>query len=210
MTDKLSLYNLALATYIGSRRLATLTDDDPARYALDAAYDKTLAYMLKRGAWEFALRTVELTPEVTAPTFHRQHAYEKPDDFVRIARISPDARFDVELMGYRLDGDYIYADQEPVFLQYVSDDAAYGMDLDRYPEAYEQAVAAYLAYQSTLEVSKDRGDRSDLLKLCAMTLDTARRQDAVDEPVKGKPAGRFVRSRGWGGGMNGTLRGLRN
>jgi len=209
MTTRLALYNLALATYIGTRRLSALTDDDSSRYAIDAIYDSAMLYMLKRGSWEFALRTVELTPEVTAPTFHRQYAYEKPEDFVRIARIAPDNRFQTELLGYRLDGTYIYADQDPVFLQYVSNDDDYGMDLDKYPAAYEQAVAAWLAYQSTLEVSKDRGDRSDLLKLCSLTLDTARRQDAVDEPTKGKPAGRFVRSRLWGGNVNGTLRGLR-
>ncbi len=209
MATKLGIYNKALATYIGTRRLATLTDDDPARYALDAVYDEAVAYVLERGSWMFALRTVQLTKEVTAPTFHRQHAYTKPSDFVRIARIASDARFSQELLGYRDERGTIYSDIDPIFLQYVSNGALYGMDLTKWPPTFVEAVASWLAYQSTLEVSKDRGDRADLLKLSSAALDTARRLDAVDEPVKGKPAGRFTRSRSWGTSMSGTLRGLR-
>ncbi len=209
MTSKLALYNLALGTYIGTSRITSLTEDVPQRYALDAVYDGALGYMLKRGLWKFALRTVRMDKDVALPAFHRQYAFTKPTDFVRISRISTDARLDNELLGYREDGTVFYSDVNPFFLQYVSDDAAYGMNLAAYPEAYEQAVASWLAYQSTLEVSKDRGDRADLLTLHRQTLDTARKQDAVDEPVKGKPAGRFTRSRTVGGSINGTLRGLR-
>lgn len=209
MTTELKLKNLALGTFIGTERLTTLTDDVPARYALDAVYTDVLKLMLKRGIWLFALKTAELTKEVTAPTYHRQNAYAKPDDFVRLSRIGVDARMDAELMNYRQDGDYFYADQDPIFMQYVSDDSDYGGDLARYPEAYTQAVAAELAYQSLLPISKDRGDRADLYKLKAQALDLSRRQDAVDEPVKSQPSGRLVRSRVGYGSMNGTMRGLR-
>ena len=209
MTTELALKNLALGTFIGTERLTTLTDDVPARYALDAIYAGVLQLMLKRGIWLFALKAAELTKEVTAPTFHRQHAYAKPDDFVRLARIGVDARMDVELMNYRQDGDFFYADQDPIFMQYVSNDEDYGGDLSRYPEAYTQAVAAELAYQSLLPINKDRGDRADLYKIKAQALDLSRRQDAVDEPVKSQPSGRLVRSRIGYGSTNGTMRGLR-
>lgn len=209
MTNKLSLYNLALGTYIGTERLANLTENVPSRHALDAIYDGALEYMLKRGMWEFALRTVQLTKEVTAPAFHRQHAFAKPLDFVRIARISPDARLDVPLLNYRLEGEFFYSDVDPIFLQYVSDDPAYGMDLDAWPAAFTDAVAAELAFRSLLPISKDRGDRADLEQVKTLRLDTARRQDAVDEPVKWKQRGTWGRSRTIGGSMTGTLRGLR-
>jgi hypothetical protein len=208
MTTELELKNLALGTYIGTERLTTLTDDVPARYALDAVYPGVVGLILKRGIWKHALRTVALTKEVTAPTFHRQHAYAKPTDFVRIARISPDIRLDVELLHYREDGDFFYSDVDPIYLQYVSNDAAWGLDLTRWPEAFTDAVAAELAYKSLLPISKDRGDRADLYKIKAQALDLSRRQDAVDEPVKSVPAGRLVRSRTGYGSMNGTLRGL--
>lgn len=208
MTTELALKNLALGTFVGTERLTTLTDNVPQRYALDAVYAGVLQLMLKRGIWLFALKTDQLTKEVTAPEFHRQHAYAKPDDFVRLARIGLDARMDVELMNYRQDGDFFYADQDPIFMQYVSNDDAFGGDLERYPEAYTQAVAAELAYQSLLPISKDRGDRADLYKIKAQALDLSRRQDAVDEPVKTLPTGRFVRARIGYGSMNGTTRGF--
>ena len=212
MTTKLGLYNLALGTYIGTRTLhptSGLTEDVAERYALDRVYTSCLAYMLQQASWDFALRTVELEPEAGTPAFHRQHQYEKPEDFVRICRIGPDARFDVPFEDYRPEGNYIYADINPLYLQYVSNDADYGGDLTRFPASYEQAVASWLAYQSLLPVNKDRGDRNDLLNLHNITLAQARRSDAVDEPVKTKPMGRWSQSRQMGSSLNGTRRGLR-
>lgn len=208
MTTELELKNLALGTYIGTERLTALTDNIPQRYALDAVYDGVIGLMLKRGIWLFALKTVQLTKEVAAPDFHRQYAYAKPDDFVRIARISHDPRLDIEVLNYRPEGDFFYSDHDPLFLQYVSNDDEFGGDLERWPEAFTDAVAAELAYKSLLPISKDRGDRADLTRIKAQALDLSRRQDAVDEPVKTTPAGRLVRARIGYGSMNGTLRGL--
>ncbi len=209
MATKLGIYNLALGTYIGTQHLADVTEDVGPRYALDRVYDDVLLGMLKRGAWKFALRSAPLTKDVTAPTLHRQHSYTKPADFVRIGKIAQDARFSVELLDYVEEGDKLYSDIDPIFLQWVSKDAAYGLNLAKFPDAYQHAVASELAAQSALPVSKDRGDRNDLLKIASMKLDLARRTDALNEPVKGKPAGQLVRSRfATGSRLNGTMRGF--
>ena len=100
-----------------------------------------------------------------------------------------------------------YTDSPTLWVQYVSKDEDYGLNLAIYPANYEQAVASWLAYQSVLPINKDRGDRADLLKLHGVTLGNSRRLDAVDEAVKQKPAGRWPRVRGFG--TNGTSRGLR-
>jgi hypothetical protein len=207
MTTKLKLYNLALGTYVGTQRLANLTENVASRHALDAVYDSSVQYMLEQGIWKFALRVAELIKDVTAPTLHREHSYAIPDDFVRLARISSDDRLDAELLDYREANGKWYSNVDPIFIEYVSNDDDYGLDLDLWPANFEQAVASWMAYQSVLDISKDRSDRADLLTLHQRTLANARRLDAVDEAVKRKPTGSWVRSRGFGA-INGTRRGL--
>lgn len=210
MTSKLALYNLALGTYIGSQTLARIDENVASRYALDRVYDDVLTYVLEQGLWKFALRTADLTADRDDATMHRQYAYPIPDDFVRLAGISATGRFDNtggQLENYVEEAGVWYSDSPTLWVQYVSNDATRGLNLDAYPANYTQAVASWLAYQSLLPVSKDRGDRADVLTLHKQALANARRLDAVDEAVKQKPAGRWPRSRGFS--MNGTTRGLR-
>jgi hypothetical protein len=211
MTTKLAVYNLALGTYVGTQRLhptTGLTENVASRYALDAVYDDALLYMLELGLWKFATRSVELVKDVSAPTLQRAHSFTIPTDFVRLVNIASDEAMNSELLDFREQAGKWYTDVDPIYVSYVSKDAAYGLDLTKWPASYTDAVASRLAYNSVLPINKDRGDRADLLKLHKETLAVARRLDAVDEAVKGKPPGRWPRSRGWGA-TNGTMRGLR-
>lgn len=208
MTDKLALYNLALGTYVGTQTLARLTENVASRLALDKVYDGALPYMLEQGLWKFALRTVNLTDDREDAAYHRQYRFPIPEDFVRLAGIGPTPRFG-PFEDFEEENGYFYTDSNVLWIQYVSKAETHGLNLDLYPANFEQAVASWLAYQAALPISKDKGDRADLLRLHQLTLANARRLDAVDEAVKTKPAGRWPRSRGWGGGMNGTSRGLR-
>lgn len=208
MTTKLVLLNLALGTYVGTQTLASLTEDVASRYALDRVYDGTLAYMLELGLWKFATKTAQLTKDVTAPTLQRAHSFTIPSDFVRLVNIASDESMNSELLDYREQNGKWYTDVDPIYVSYVSNASTFGADLTKWPESYTDAVASRLAYNSVLPINKDRGDRADLLKLHLQTLSVARRLDAVDEAVKGKPPGRWPRSRGWGA-TNGTMRGLR-
>lgn len=211
MTSRLALYNLALGTYVGTQRLdptTGLTENVSSRYALDSVYDDTLLYMLELGLWKFATKTAQLTKDAVAPTLQREYSFTIPDDFVRLVNIASDESMNSELLDYREQAGKWYTDVNPIYVSYVSKDEDYGLDLEKWPASYTDAVASRLAYNSVLPINKDRGDRADLLKLHKETLAVARRLDAVDEAVKGKPPGRWPRSRGWGT-TNGTMRGLR-
>lgn len=210
MTTRLKIYNLCLGTYVGTQMLANLTENVASRHALDKVYDSGLEYMLEQGLWKFALKTVNLTTLRQDTAIHRQHRYPMPSDYVRTAGISSTPRFDSRqgFEDFEEENGFLYSDSNSLWLQYVSKAETHGLNLALWPANYEQAVASWLAYQSALPISKDKGDRADLLRLHQLTLSTARRLDAVDEAVKSKPAGRWPRSRGWGG-VNGTMRGLR-
>ena len=81
MTSKLTLFNGALRL-LGERRLASLTEDRPARRYLDDAWDDGLVDdALEQGFWNFATRTVQMTASTSVePEFGYRYAFQKPDD----------------------------------------------------------------------------------------------------------------------------------
>lgn len=199
MTDKLSLYNSALG-YIGTERLNNttgLTENVASRHELDREYDGALRYMLEQAGWKFALRSVELTadPDIE-PNFGYEHVFARPTDFVRLAGFSTNGEF---LVGtepdYYEEGPYFYSSNETIFLRYVSDEDDYGMNLGQYPQFYIEALAAWMAYKTVLPISKDRGDRNDILAQHKSHLAVAKRLHAISDPVKVRAPGSWVQSR---------------
>lgn len=200
MTSKLELYNKALG-FVGSGRILTLAADREERYELDAIYDGALQYMLELAGWKFALRSSLFVADADIePGYGLPYAYAEPTDFKRIAAISPDEYFHEELMDYRRENGVLYTSAPQFYMVYVSNHADYGGDLGRYPETYAEALAAWMAVKAALPISKDRGDRAELMQIHARLLAQAKQSDAINERVKWTPEGSWVRSRTLGRG----------
>lgn len=193
MATKLGLYKAALRL-LGPHELAATTDDRPERYQLDDAYDEAIAYMLEQGLWNFAMRSATVTESGTTIAGW-DYAFPKPSDLVRIAGISYEATFMQGFEEYQDQNGKWYADVDTLYVRYVSNDASYGLDLTKWPATFTQATAAYLAFQSGLPISGDRGNRNDIYSLHKSLLARAKTLDAVDESVKRDPPGRLVRAR---------------
>lgn len=202
MVTKLELYNAALG-YLGPVRLANLNENRPDRRELDAVYDGALQTILEQGLWFFALRTVRLTPDADVePMFGRSYVFSVPTDFVRLRLISTDERQEVEDTTFRREGNYWHSDHSILYVTYVSNHTSYGLDLGKWPEAVADAAAAEMAEKSTLPISKDKGTKNDLAFIKKRALVDAKRLNAVDERVKGKPlsswaSNRLAGNRGW-------------
>lgn len=205
MTTKIKLFNKALA-HLSTIRLNTLVENRPERIALDDVYDDVLQSCLEAGLWKFAKRTVMLDADTgVEPEFGPQYAFSRPTDFVRMMGFASDERLTAELQEWIDENEVWYADTTPLYLQYVSNGATYGLDLAKYPEYYANWVGVRLALVSALPITKDRGTRNDLLTLDTRYLATAKKLGAVDEPIKRKPMGRLVSARR-GLGSNTTVR----
>lgn len=195
MTTRLELYNNALG-HLGPTRLANLTENRPDRFELDAAYPRVERSMLARGLWYHSLRTVEWTPDTDIePNFGLPYVYNEPEDFVRLRLISPVEDQSVEDLSFRHEGGYFFSVHPVLYVTYVSDDESYGLNLGAYPELYSEAFGAELAYVSGLPITKDKGTKNDLLVIKKRLLNEAKRVNAVDERVKGKPVSSWVRNR---------------
>jgi hypothetical protein len=194
VATKLALYNDALLA-LGQERLATTADAVSARYALDDAYDKALAWCLEQGYWNFAMRAVELTstPSID-PAFGFTYAVTKPDDWVRSHSISASETFDPPLLQYNDENGLWYVNVDPLFVRYVSNDTDYGLDLSLWPETFANYVALRLAVKTCKRITGTNPDDA-MFKQEKRALADARSKDAMNEPPGFPPRGTWVSSR---------------
>lgn len=196
MADRLAIYRGALRLLGNAAGLSSLTETNPTRFRLDEAWEPAVDYMLAKGLWNFAMRSVELSnDEDVEPLFGRLYAFSKPTDWIRTAALSQDGTFREGYEEYEDETGYWYADIDPIYVRYVSDDDEYGWNVGAWRQPFAKALEAYLAYECGLPISSDKGNRNDLNSLFHSLLKEAKTLDAVDERVQRSPVGRLVRSR---------------
>ena len=195
MATLLGLYNGALRN-IGERRLTSVSEARESRRELDDAYTGLVNYVLSRGYWKFALRTTKVshTPSV-APAFGYTKAYEKPVDLVRISKICQDEFLNIPLLQVSEEATYWFGPLDDVYVQYVSNDIAYGGDLSKWPETFTLYVESYLTTQVAPRLKPDM----DLDRTIAHTkrlLAEAQSVDAMAGPTEFAPPGAWGAARG--------------
>lgn len=200
-TTRLALYNKALRL-CGERKLASLTENRKPRHDLDAVWEEGGARAcLEEAQWRFAMRAIRLDydPSIT-PDFGFTYAFAKPDDWVATSALCWDEHFRVPLTQYEDEAGYWYADVEPLYVRYVSDDTAFGMDLGNWTQAFTDYVAAYFAAQIVMGLTADKAKAEALLAprsgILSRALDKAKSMDAMAGPVRFKAQGAWTASRG--------------
>lgn len=194
MSD-LNRYNEALRM-LGQTRLDTLTDDRPARYALDNAWSDSLADVLEEGAWNFAKRVVKIDADTAITTvFGYANTFSKPDDWVSTLAISADEMFAVPLNQFEDNSDNWVAAVDPIYVTYVSNGALYGGNLGRWTRKALKALSAQLALDTCTIITQGKGDREELFSLRKKYMSDAKSKDGLNEPTRFPPSGRLVTAR---------------
>lgn len=196
-TDQLALYNIALLA-LGERRIASLTEDREPRHNLDAIWDRgdgAIKYFLEQGYWNVAIRAVQIdsSPSVTT-SFGYVFGFDVPTDFVRLVQMSGGPRFSDPLIQYEREAALWFTDIDPIFVRYVSDDAAYGNDLSLWPETLTLWAGYWLATQLAPSLTNDI-DMQKLEKRTNRYLIDARSKDAAQEPPRFPPLSSWARAR---------------
>lgn len=201
MTDRLGLYNEALRE-CGQRKLASLSEDTPARYYLDDVWDGGgIDHCLQQGLWNFAIRTVRLEYEpAIEPEFGFQHAFAKPADFLRLVQIGSEGSFAPPLNAYEDERGFWWADCQQLFVRYVSNDEIYGSDLSLWTPAFGKFVALHFAFEIAPRLTSGKGDIDRLERRLRRARTEARSYDAQEEPTRFAPEGQWLRSRGGSSG----------
>ncbi|PAQ00906.1 hypothetical protein LRP31_25455 [Mesorhizobium mediterraneum] len=192
----MEIYNGALL-HLGSEPLASLVEEGTKRRKLDAAWDSVVKWCLNEAYFNFSIRTVEVSEDEDVETlFGYQFAFSKPDDWVRTAAVSADEYCQLPLIRYRDENGYWYADIDPIYVQYVSNDEEYGLNIGAWPETFV-VFAEYALAQKVCKAVTGSSDGTDTLykKMIRAKRDAANK-DAMDDPAtKFLPEGRLVSSR---------------
>jgi len=197
MTTQLEIYNLALS-HLKETKLATIDEARESRYVLDDWYDQTLKWMMEAGFWKFAMRTVSITsdPDTTA-SFGYSYVFNKPSDWVKTYLVSGSEYLDPPLENWIEEGNAFHADIDPIYLRYVSNsDEGYGHDMDRWTARFVQAFSRRLAANVAPKITgSSESFKSDLDGKADSELSKALSFEALREPVKRPPDGRWNRTR---------------
>lgn len=199
-TDKLDVYNGALRR-LGSRRLASLSESREPRRVLDDIWNNgaVVNYALERGEWNFALKAVQGAYNSSVqPEFGFRRAFDKPDDFRRLASLSTDEYFRIPMTAsqYTDEGGYWLADDDTIFIKYVSSDGSYGHDSSRWTESFRYYLECVMALEAAERITNSRTKVADIAEAMRRYLSEAKSTDAMQEGVKFKPPGSWTISRG--------------
>ena len=203
-TTKIKVYNTALR-HLGITRLHStdgLTENRQERREIDQVYDDSLTEMLEKAIWYFALKRVRMDADPEIETqFGRQFAYSQPDDMVDhgLHGITVDERGEQEIDWRPANGLYI-CDESTIYFSYVSDAETHGRNLGLMSQHFGEAWGSLIALKTNLPVTGSRGDRNDLIAIHGKLLDVAKTREAVNQPIKTRPAGNWSSSRGRGRG----------
>lgn len=162
---------------------------------MDDAWDDACAYCLEAGFWNFAMRAIQADASASVtPTFGYQYATAKPVDFVRLYNFGSTATFDPPLLDVVDEPNYWFSNVDPLYVKYVSNDTAYGMDLSLWSESFADYHATRLAVKTCKRITGKFPD--DVMKKQEKdALAIARSKDAMDEPVGFPPRGTWTLSR---------------
>lgn len=202
---KLQLYNQALGM-IGEQALATVTDNRPERYALDAIWDEDpIKQMLEETYWEFATRTLEWNyNSAIEPEFGYLRAFDKPSNYVRTVALCSDEFFKAPVIEYHVEAGYWYCDLDTIYVRYVSDADDYGRDMSLWTELFRNCVGTKMAKELAIRLTKSQSIKDDMLREHLRHLKDAKSLNAQEKPTQYLRPGSWTRSRN---GSRGNYRG---
>jgi hypothetical protein len=199
-TTKLSIANGAMRL-LKERHLtqSELTNGsrEPARLFNAVWDDGGVRACLEAGQWKFAKRSAMLdaSPSVE-PEFGFQYAFDKPTDCARTIGVWQDAACSTPLNDYRDEAGFWLANQETIYVSYVSDDAEFGADYSLWPQSFLLFAQAHFAWLIAGPMT-DSGQEIEALR--KRLLSDALSKDAMSDPTKFLPAGSWVNARRAGG-----------
>lgn len=196
MANQLTVYNEALRV-LGETRLTSLAEMRPVRMEFNEIWDNDgLEACLSHGMWNFAAVSSEISydPDVT-PAFGYAYAFSLPDDYVRIIKLCSDEYMRNTVGNYEIEGRFVYADLDVIYLQYVSKHSAKGLDPSTWPALFATYVAHYFANKVKNIYVKDSKRRSEISKETRNALLAARNFDAMNQPSLMRGEGQWSSAR---------------
>ena len=97
---------------------------------------------------------------------------------------------------------YWYASIDTIYVRYVSDDTAFGLNYGGWPGSFEEFVAAHFASRVISKITGDDGRIKNIYGLRERLLKIAKNRAAMAEPTSFPATGSWINSRRYGNGNN--------
>lgn len=202
MATQLGLYNAAL-NEIGEERLASLTDNTPARHVLDSVYDNVCADCLEAADWNHSIREIQAAADTgVTPNFGFTEVFDKPSDWVRTIALADNESYWPPLADHQYEDSVGFwsANTTPIYVRYVSNGTSYGLNLDIWPRSFTRFVELELARRIVKRLTQNEGDYERLVIDCRRAKRDAMSKDAMNEGMK------FYRASSWNNARGGYSR----
>lgn len=197
-SSKLLLYQGACQA-VGTRRLASLTENQLSRRELDSVFERGgIKQCLSMAQWKFAIRAQRLDydPDVE-PDFGLRRAFAKPSDWTRTAAVCSDEYYSEPIIHTNIadEAGFWFCDLDTIYVKYVSDDPQFGGDYSLWPENFGAVVEGFFAKEVCLRLTNDKSLKEILDRDFEASLMKAKNTDAMDEGTKFPPLGSWSRAR---------------
>lgn len=141
--------------------------------------------MLRLHPWNFAVKRIQLTPDLTAPVYGYSSAFTLPAECLRICEV-----YGIE--DYKLEGRKILCDSSGISIKYIFRNE----DVTQYDSLFIDALAAYLAFKMAYPRTKSNETKKIMFDTFKSILPLAKNIDAQEEPQDTIGDFPFIRVRG--------------
>lgn len=180
-SDQVTIANTALQ-FIGSRRIASFTEDSAEARAISAVYADVLDEVLSEAPWTFAQKRAALATSTITPIFNDDRmtvVYAKPADLLKINFISnPTAIIKVEQDG-------IYSDTLSIKIIYTFRNTDPTTYFSKFTSALSKRLAAEVCFTLSNSVAKTQ-EVMELYQTIYLPAATAQdsQQNTPDQPMQ--------------------------
>lgn len=169
--------NIALVS-LGANTITSLSDGTVEAVLCDSMWDNARRAVLRLHPWNFALKRLELAPEVGTPSFDFKYTFPLPADSLRVIQVfrNPD---------YRVEQKKIISNTSTCFLKYVFDN----QDIGSWDDSFKDLMAARMRFDLAYAITRSNTAVNTAAALYNEKLKTAKGIDASEDIQE--PFGQF-------------------
>lgn len=195
LINEVTICNKAL-DLLGEPPIIALSDNTGTGRLCKKNFDLALDYVTSLHPWRFSRKRVVLAPTTNTPAFGFDNEFQLPSDMLRHFLIT--SSDNVPLEDYKIEGDVILSDLNPIYLIYVSrlTDAL----LARADPTFAEAVSGYLAMIMATPLTQNTTLLQAMTQYFELALKRARGIDSKNDQPQAIHADEFVNAR-----TNGTF-----
>lgn len=197
MASQVEIANRAL-TKLGENRIISISDNLEAARVISSMWDIVRDSELREHVWSFSVKRTQLAAMSTAPSWGYNYQYPVPADFLRLLQAN-DVFFvsltnyrDMNEADYKLENGLILTDLgAPLKIRYV----ASVTDTADWDSAFVESFACRLAIEACERLTQNPTKRELALAQYRLSLGTAIRANAIENPNEPFPDDTWILSR---------------